>query len=447
MNRHAPRANPGPLSLAPTPRSTVVALLALTGVNLGLAYATSVMAARALDIRHFDVYAVALAAMALLSTLAELGLGKYAMRVIPVFAVRGAHGLARGYGRFGAGTVLVAGVGLALLVGALEQLQPGEGVFGPVDAALCFLPVMALVGYGAELAQAYDATLRSAIVTRVVVPAVPLAGLLAWQARGVELTPLGAVTWHGVGWVVGLGCLGIFMRQVPPRAVLAAAPEVRSREWMRDALPFLGFALLLVAITRSSVIVMELVSDHEQTSVFAAVLETGSILALVAKGTDKMYLPRLSQLLARGEGEQLLRLRRRRLAWVVPLCVAHMGLMLLLGRPLLQLFGEGFEQGQAALAVVSSGTAVWTVFSLKPSYLKYIGRQGFVLKGALAAVLAGMGLTAWLGPRLGALGGAIGFSVPLTCLYLVFALVATRHARRLCDQEREAGAPGSPAAR
>jgi O-antigen/teichoic acid export membrane protein len=59
------------------------------------------------------------------------------------------------------------------------------------------------------------------------------------------------------------------------------------------------------------------------------------------------------------------------------------------------------------LCIVAAATAVWTMASLAPAYLKYVGRQRFVMVGTSLAVLAHVALCIPLGYRFGARGAAI----------------------------------------
>ena len=77
-----------------------VGLIFLSVIGAGVGYATSVVAARLLGADGFEDYAVAVASLALLSTIAEAGTGKYALRVVPTYLVRAQWGLALGYWRF-----------------------------------------------------------------------------------------------------------------------------------------------------------------------------------------------------------------------------------------------------------------------------------------------------------------------------------------------------------
>lgn len=112
----------------------------------------------------------------------EFGTGKYAMRVLPMYAEGGEWGLARGYRRFAKTTILLVSGLLAALVLVPDLIEGESWSLTAMGVAVLFLPVMALVGYGAEVVQANHATVRAAVVSRLVVPGATLVGLLVWRS-------------------------------------------------------------------------------------------------------------------------------------------------------------------------------------------------------------------------------------------------------------------------
>lgn len=67
-------------------------------------------------------------------------------------------------------------------------------------------------------------------------------------------------------------------------------------------------------------------------------------------------------------------------------------------------FLPGFSDGYAALVIVTLGSAVSTLFSLAPSYLKYVSRGRYVV-GMTASCVATMILLTW---QLGAVYEDVG---------------------------------------
>jgi len=403
------------------------ALLALTLGNFLITYPTGILLARSLGIDHYDEYAVAIAAATILSTLTELGAGKLAMRILPAYAETGDWGLARGYRRLAGRAILLASALVAGTFLAVEHLADGAAGITAFGVAVMFLPAMALTGYGADVVQANHATLRAALVSRTVVPGVTLALVAGWAVLGGELTAPIAVALFGSGSLAGIVLIRAFLIRTTPEELTASTAVRMPKQWLSQALPFLGVALLMVAMAKAGLVVLETVAPDGDVSTFAVALETGTFLYLIAKSTDKMFLPRISVLIERRDTAGIIHERNRRLRWLGIICVIFVTAIVLFGREILTLFGPGFADGYAALVIVSVGSAVWTLFSLAPSYLQYVGRARLVIFATMGCVAISMVLTWQLGARYGDTGAAIAFAVPIATLYVTLAIYAWRH--------------------
>jgi O-antigen/teichoic acid export membrane protein len=295
---------------------------------------------------------------------------------------------------------------------------------------------MAWVGAGSEFVTANRAAIRSALVTRLLVPGSTLVLALAWVASPLELTPSRGVLCYGAGWLLGLATICIFLRQTTREEVRAAPAEHRTREWLTSIWPFLYFALLISVLAKVGVIILELVATDEATvAVYSAAAETGTFIYIVAKSTDKLYLPVVSTMLERQDQVGLHQGRRGRWVWLGSICAGFLLVVFLFGKQILGLFGQEFIEGYPALCIIAAATAVWTMASLAPAYLKYVQRQRFVVVGTSLAVLAHVGLCIPLGYRFGATGAAVSYALPVIALYLTMAVVATRELRRLGASE------------
>ena len=396
-----------------------------------LSYATAIVFARALGADGYDDYAVAVSSVTILATLAEMGTGKYAMRVMPAYTLSRRWSLASGYLRFSVLLILLSSLVLTFVTATPEFFE--NGVFGDyaLGIVVLFLPVMAWVGAGSEFVMANQAPIRSAFVTRLLVPGATLALGVAWVRSSFEFTAPRGVLCYGLGWVAGLVAVAVFLSQTTRSEIGGARPEYRSREWMTNSLPFLFFALLVTVLAKVGVIVLEIVHPQEATvAVYAAAAETAAFIYLVAKSTDKMFLPDLSVRIEQRDGAAIRAGRIRRWIWLGPLCVLYLVAVVFFGKQILGLFGEEFVAGYPALCIMAVATSVWTMASLAPSYLKYLGMNRFVIVATTATVVAHIGLCFPLGRFFGATGAALSYAIPVTLLYITLALVASRQIRK-----------------
>ncbi|HIE95536.1 MAG: hypothetical protein ABGZ23_24720 [Fuerstiella sp.] len=194
-------------------------------------------------------------------------------------------------------------------------------------------------------------------------------------------------------------------------------------------------------ILRVSLVILELLPVAEaEVGYFAAALETGCLILLLSKSTDKLFQPEMSVLVQQRNIEQGIRLRNKRYIFVGSGCVVFMLAMLLFGREILGLYGPEFRAGYVALCFVSAGACAWTMFSLAPVYLRFVGCSVFVIAMTVVAAVMMAVLTSVLGLQYGATGAGIAFCVVLCTVAGVFLCVATKDffSREASDTDQRA---------
>ena len=415
-------------------KSETASLLAFSIGSFALSYATAIAFARALGANGYDDYAVAVSSAVILATLAEMGTGKYALRIIPAYSERGDWAAANGYIRFSAGLMLVTSSILAIAGTVWEYFKDGQFGNYALGLVLLFLPVMAWVGAGSELLTANRAAIQSAFITRLLVPGATLVLALILIASPVDLTPSQSVLCYGLGWAIGLMAVFIFLRKTTREEILAALPTHQTREWLTSIWPFLYFALLISMLAKIGVIILEIVAPQEATvAVYSAAAETGTFIYIVAKSTDKLYLPTVSTMLEKKDQAGLTQGRWDRWMWLGSICAGFLLVVFLFGKHILGLFGPEFIEGYAALCIIATATTVWTMSSLAPAYLKYVQKQKFVVVATTLTLLAHIALCIPLGYWFGATGAAVSYAIPVIAMYLTMGILASKELKNMND--------------
>jgi len=402
-------------------------LLLFSFVGYGISYATSIVLARTLGPEGYNDYAVAIASAAILVTLAEMGTGKFAMRIIPDFYERREWKLARGYVGFSLAIVLLNSTVLCVVVTVSEGIEAQQFGSHAIGIVVLFLPVMALLGFGIEFVMANNAVLRAAFILRVIVPVVTLFAILAWLTSVYELTVSAAAYCYAFGSVAGLVVVWFLARRTTPKKVFSSGVEYQSKSWFLSALPFLYFGLLVSLFSKVGVLILELIHPEEaMVAVYSVAMDTGGFLYIVAKSTDKMYLPMMSLMIEHRDVRGMLRARRNRRAVMGAICVVYFSIVALFGKQILSVFGPKFVEGFPALCIITAATCVWTLFSLAPAFLKYSRKNTLVVSLTAAALIANVVLCLILGKRFGSTGAAIAYAVPVSLLYIAFASLANQ---------------------
>ena len=411
-------------------KKTIVLLTFSIGSFL-LSYLISILFARSMGISGYDDYAVAISSLAILATLSEMGTGKFGLRIIPVYREKKMWYLAKGYIAFSIRLILI--VSLILVVTTIIIEYAEDGAFGnyALGLAVLFLPLVAWAGAGTEIIMANGASIRSAFITRLLVPGTTLLLGSIWVLSFIALTAVQGVLLYGMGWFTGLFVVILFMKQTTRSEIRKARAVSKTKEWSRNAFPFLFFAFLLTLLTKIAVIILEIVHpDEAEVAVYAVAAETGVFIILVAKSTNKMYLPVLSLMIERKNRPGMIALRKQRWSWLGPICFLFLVVIFVFGKKILLFFGPQYVEGYTALCILAVAASIWTMTSLAPPFLKYIGKNRFVTGSTIIAVVFHIILCFPLGYYYGATGAAVSFAIPVIALYLMMAVMVGYYYRQ-----------------
>jgi len=405
-------------------------LVMLAFLSLIISYATSILVARSLGPIGFESYAVAIATLTLLSTLSEAGVGKLAIQILPVYEATGKWQLTAGFWRFSIRLVLLISciMGTLVLVGDLCQQRANED--HAILIAALFLPAAALAGVTIDFVMAIRFPIMGATIARVAIPTTTLVLMILGTQFIRPFNAPWAVACFGLGSVIGVAlAMSVYRTQSPTKA-LSAIPTVDRPYWIRECVTFLTLATLVSWIFRSSVIALDLISlAPKDVASFAAAAETGSLILLLSKSTDKYFQPQLAVFIERHAWPESDAMRKHRLIWVGVTCIAFLTVIVTCGKTILSLYGESFVNGYPALVLIATGCCSWSMFSLAPAYLKFSGLNRLVLILTAASALTMTTLTLLLGSWLGTTGAGLAFCVVLTTTSLTFLWLARKHFR------------------
>lgn len=417
--------------LARSNYSRALSLCALALANFLLFYVTNIALARKLSLRDFDDYSVAVSIVTVLSTVATLGLEKYALRCLPVYRERGDWHYAAGFWHFSLRTIIPCSIALTLMLSVSLEIvlahRHGEAHLAVIVLA-AFLPVITSVLYLVEVATATGAQIQAVVIYRFLLPAslfvlVQLADL--FELSG---TAVGVAFCYGVAWFLALIAVAHLVGDSMPQEVWRAEPSMLHRKWLRRSAPFLFNSWMLSMIASSGVIVLEILfTSQSVVGTFAVAAQTGTFIVLLANTTNRFYLPLMSLYMERHDRASMQHLMWHRLMVIGGLAALFVSAVLVFGRDILGWFGPSFRSGYSALCVLAIGASVNALFSDAPYYLQFMKHERDVFVTTGIAVVVNLTLTVLLGYRFGAVGAALGYSVSMGLLFGTQRLLASRH--------------------
>jgi O-antigen/teichoic acid export membrane protein len=397
--------------------------LLLLGRVFGLAidFVAQVLIVRYLTKSDYGAYALALALVAVGTTICLLGLDRTLGRFAPIYEEEGDYG--RMWGTIGTIVVTVGtlGVAVVLAVHALQGLM--GGVIGD-ELALSILLVMILL---APL-QAIDGLLiamfavfgsaRSIFFRRYVFASLLQLGVvvaLIASDSDVRTLALGYVAVAALGIAVYLVVLlGLLRRKGLIARLRRDTIRLPIREVFGFSLPLLASDLVLVLRGSITILLLEVMRSTEEVAEFRAVLPIAIQMLFVAHSFRLIFTPGASRLYARGDSVALNDLYWQTAAWIAILTFPVFVVGLALAEPIsLLLFGEPYRGTGGMLSVLVLGYYVTGAVGFNSLVLRVFGRVRFMLLTDLITAAVGLVATVLLIRSFGALGAGIGTSLSL----------------------------------
>jgi O-antigen/teichoic acid export membrane protein len=391
-------------------RGSAIKLLAEILSRL-LTLATTVLIARGLGgLSGFGAFGKLWALAPLVAELAELGLHATASRAL-VAGTLSWRSLVR------ARLVLLAGLGILAL--ATLPAQPALEARGPswLDVRVLVVLVLyfALAGWGEFIGVALRC--RRARVQEAVL-------LFVLRLGGLVLTAL--VLWAGaalagIAWALALSplpalVLGTWLLREHPATV--PAPDAAVGRVLREAAPLALYAGLLLLTPRVELLVLSFVREGREVGLFLTALTLFWPLSLVPSAVAAGAMPALTREALAGRGP----VRRRTAATLALLAVpAAVGLALVSPALVPLVFGDVFAPAALSLRILAAALVPMFLNALVAWALIAAGRATVPARLMAVRVASAFLLAAFLVPRFGAVGAAIGLVAAELLLLLLGA--------------------------
>ena len=409
-------------------------LCALSFINWVLFYGLGVFLARELGVGGFKAYSVAIATLTLLASFATLGLEKYAVRVLPALYEREDWAHARGFTIFSRNLVMGVSLGVVAVFGVVATIRTMTDMDGPQSTtvlAVLFLPIVVGGSFLLEVLAANGEVMRATIVYRFLLPAAALLSMGAIWASPRPLTALAAVGCYCLAWLISFLVLRLLASRSAPAKTRIGDRTHDARLWLRRSMPFLVHGVMMTQFASLGIVGLGYLGGSDTSiAVFAAAMQTGGFVILLATSTNRLYGPITSLLIEHRDYQGMRGTIRERHTWIIPSTLVFLLVVLFFGRRILLLYGPEFESGYAALCWIAAGGSVSVWFAMAPSYLKYVGKNALVLGVTAAASLLNVALLVLLGPTHGATGAAAAYAISLATMAVIFLVLGLRTAKQ-----------------
>lgn len=392
----------------------------------GVAFLSQIVLARWMGRYEFGVYVYVWTWLLLIGSLVPLGLCTAAQRFIPEYTAQGDAPRLRGY--LFASRWLV--MGIATLVGGITiaVLVTFKGHFDnhyvvPLVLMCACLPMHALSAAQDGISRSYNWIDMALVPGYIVRPLIILALMAGFYFAGFPSTALYAmIATVAAYWLVTVTQMFLLDRRL--RGKVPAGPrKLETRFWLATAFPIFMVESFYFLLTYADILVLELYVDPAQIAVYYAATKILALVAFVYFAVSAATAHRFAEYHVSGQREKLERFLSDSVKWTFWPSLAGTLVLLVLGKFLLSLFGEGFDSGYGLLFVLAIGLLARAGVGPVERLLNMVGEQKSCAMIYGLAFITNVALCFILIPHYQLYGAAIAISAAMmfesAMLYLV----------------------------
>ena len=399
--------------------------------SAGIIYLSQVLLARWMGRFEFGIYVYVWAWVGFLGMLSPIGVAYSAQRFIPEYRTRADHDGLRGFLRGSRRLCLALGVGagaaLAGTVWLLSDRIPAYYVM-PFMVASLALAIFAVSCIQDSIARAFDRIELALVPGFVVHPLLIMAAMAGLHFSGVLVTGCDALIAAAAAfWLVVL-TQGLLLDRSLAREVAPGPRRYELMSWIRTSLPIFSVDGFFILLTYVDVLVLQAFVGPAEVAVYHAAAKTLVLISFVYYAVAAASAHRFSEYHVAGETEKLARFVTDTIRWTFwPSLALAIGLMVV-GKPLLALFGPGFDEGYPLILVLMIGLLARASVGPSERLLNMVGQQRACALIYACAFATNLLLCLVLIPRLGLIGAAAS-TATATVVESALLFVVTR--RRL----------------
>ncbi len=396
-------------------------------VSAGILYLSQIALARWMGGHEYGIYVFVWTWILVLGGLSHLGLATAMIRLIPEYKEQAQCNLLRGLLRYGRMTALASASVVALL--GLLGLKAFSGRLDsmyvlPAYLALVCIPMIAISDVQDGIGRGGGWMTVALLPPYVLRPLLILGFMGAASLLHLPMSAETAVSCAVIATWSAVAIQSLMLRRKLGTEIADGPRERRSDLWLRMSLPLLAITGSELLLQNTDVLVIAHYLQPEQAALYFAAAKTMALVLFVHYAVGSAAAKRFSALNARGDHDGLRAFVRQSVTWTFWPSLGAAILLLVLGKPLLWLFGPKFTTGYPVMLVLVLGYLGRAAMGPSEFLLNMLGQQKACAAVFVAMAVLNIVLQLVCVPALGLMGAAISTATVLALGALLNAVIA-----------------------
>ena len=370
--------------------------------------------ARLLGDEPVGLYYIAIAVHDLLALLCSGGFQTALTRFVSAHLATGDMPRLRGTLQTGRGIPVIAacavGATLALIASPLAN-----GAFDQPTLVRLFvcvaiaLPASVFTDVTLAATRGYRTMKPYAVIGLVFQPGMRLVVtvLAIWNGSGI----LGALIALIVSNYIAAGVASRALRRITGR--LDVRPVHETSALLRFSAVTWASTLAIDAFIWADTLLLGILRSAEEVGVYQVASRLVLLAAIFVMPFTQAVAPRISDLYARGDLDELRALYVTITGWMVRLALVPTLILVIAPRELLSIFGPSFTEGAAVTVILAAGALIHATTGPSGAMLNMTGRPAWALANNVATVIVNIALNLVLIPPYGIIGAATAWTSSL----------------------------------
>ncbi len=413
-----------------TQRDAIVAFLVRVA-SAGILYLSQIILARLMGGHEYGIFVFVWTWVMVLGGLSHLGFNTAMIRLIPEYKVHGKPGLLRGLifgGRLFAFTLatIVMLAGLAILYVFADSTTSIYVL--PAYLALICVPMFTITDVQDGIGRANGWMILALVPPYVLRPLLILCAMTAFYFSGL---PMEARTAAGAAviasWTAAIVQIVFLNRRINQELSPASQERVYAfPAWLKISLPLVAITGCEIVLQNTDVLVISYYMAPSDVGIYFAAAKTMALIMFVHYAVGSAVANRFAALHTRGDTKALRNFVADAVNWTFWPSLAAAILILILGKPLLWLFGPQFTAGYPVMFILVLGFLVRSAMGPAEFLLNMMGEQRTCAINLIATAILNITLNIVLVPYYGLLGAATATSLSLGSVAILNYIVAKR---------------------